>query len=124
MPCFKGWEDKKIAVTPYGAKWVKGASKHDLVFDQKKIKAALKFLMSSCFFTLGNLLFKQVIGIHMGSDPAPFMANLFLYYYENKWLKGVKGEDLITLLDLLTMFVLSMMMDCLKNTIMNFIHQN
>ena len=52
--------------------------------------------MSSCFFTLGNRLFKQVIGIPMGSDPAPFMANLFLYYYENRWLKNLKKKDLIS----------------------------
>ena len=75
---------------------MKDASKHDLVFDKKKIKDVLEYLMGSCFFTLGNLLFKQVIGIPMGSDPAPFMANLFLYYYENKLLKQLKGEDLIS----------------------------
>ena len=26
----------------------------------------------------------------MGSDPALFMANSFLYYYENKWLLDTK----------------------------------
>jgi len=30
----------------------------------------------------------------MGSDPAPFFANLFLYYYESKWLKKVQRSDL------------------------------
>ena len=30
----------------------------------------------------------------MGSDPAPFFANLFLYYYESKWLKNVQRSDL------------------------------
>lgn len=92
--CFKGREDKHIAVTKYGAKWVTDTSKYDLVFDMDKIKDALKYLMSSCFFTLGNLLFKQVIGIPMGSDPAPFMANLFLYFYENKWLTDLRKKDL------------------------------
>ena len=28
----------------------------------------------------------QKIGIPMGSDPAPFMANLFIYY-ENRWVR-------------------------------------
>ena len=31
----------------------------------------------------------------MGSDPAPFIANLFLYYYENKWLLDTKKRDLL-----------------------------
>ena len=35
-----------------------------------------------------------MIGIPMGSDPAPFMANLFLYFYENKWVKSLKKTDL------------------------------
>ena len=29
----------------------------------------------------------------MGSDPAPFFANLFLYYYESKWTKNLKKID-------------------------------
>ena len=50
--------------------------------------------MNNCFFTFGNKIFRQVIGIPMGSDPAPFMANLFLYHYENIWMKKLKKEDL------------------------------
>ena len=29
----------------------------------------------------------------MGSDPAPFFANLFLFYYECKWIDKLKKED-------------------------------
>ena len=29
----------------------------------------------------------------MGSDPAPFFANLFLYVYESRWLTNLKGSD-------------------------------
>ena len=31
----------------------------------------------------------------MGSDPAPFFANLFLYFYEGKWMNELKKNDLI-----------------------------
>ena len=31
----------------------------------------------------------------MGSDPAPFFANLFLYLYESKWMNELKKNDLI-----------------------------
>ena len=31
----------------------------------------------------------------MGSDPAPFFANLFLYYYESRWMNELKKKDLI-----------------------------
>ena len=29
----------------------------------------------------------------MGSDPAPFFANLFLYFYESSWLKSIKKTN-------------------------------
>ena len=31
----------------------------------------------------------------MGSDPAPFFANLFLYYFESKWINDLKKQDLL-----------------------------
>ena len=36
--------------------------------------------------TFGDKCFRQVIGIPMGTDCAPFLANLFLFAYEFKWL--------------------------------------
>ena len=30
----------------------------------------------------------------MGSDPAPFFANLFLYFYENKWIRNLQCSNL------------------------------
>ena len=53
-----------------------------------------------CFQTailqlVGHKIFCQIIGIPMGSDPAPFFANLFLYYYESKWMNELKKKDLI-----------------------------
>ena len=42
----------------------------------------------------GGKLFRQVIGIPMGSDPAPFMASLFLYYYERRLLLELKKKYL------------------------------
>ena len=29
----------------------------------------------------------------MGSDPASFFANLFLYFYESGWLKSIKDTN-------------------------------
>ena len=46
------------------------------------------------FFRVGSKSFRQVIGIPMGSDPAPFIANLFLYIYENRFMTNLKKTDL------------------------------
>ena len=29
----------------------------------------------------------------MASDPAPFSANLFLFFYESRWLKSIKNTN-------------------------------
>ena len=31
----------------------------------------------------------------MGSDPAPFFANLFLFYFEMKWMDKLKKENFV-----------------------------
>ena len=52
----------------------------------------MSYLLDNCYFTVGKQIFKQIIGIPMGSDPAPFMANLFLYYYESQFIKKCRKE--------------------------------
>ena len=29
----------------------------------------------------------------MGSDPAPFFANLYLYHFEATWIKSLRGAE-------------------------------
>ena len=36
---------------------------------------------------------KQAIGIPVGIEPAPFLANLFLYYYEVEYMSSVISSD-------------------------------
>ena len=35
---------------------------------------------------IGDIVFRQTIGIPMGTDCAPFLANLFLFSYEFQWM--------------------------------------
>ena len=37
-----------------------------------------KFI-DNCFFTMGNQVFHQVIGVLIGVDPGPYIANLTLW---------------------------------------------
>ena len=73
----------------------------------QEIKTCLDFLINKSFFQVGSKILRQVIGIPMGSDPAPFFGNLFLFFYESKWLKSLKilfmglQENLVIFLDLL-----------------------
>ena len=48
--------------------------------------AIVNSLIFHSYFTVGNQVFLQIIGLGMGLDPAPFMANLHLFCYEFKFL--------------------------------------
>ena len=39
------------------------------------------------FFMFNNKFYKQVDGVAMGSPLGPPLANIFMYSFENKWLK-------------------------------------
>ena len=92
--CFDGGSSKFVALTRFGASWVDNPSNYETTFNRQGVKDAVEFLMSNCFFTCGNKVFQQIIGIPMGSDPAPFFANLFLYFYESKYLRMLQRSDL------------------------------
>ena len=54
----------------------------------------MEYLLDNFYFKVGDSLFRQIIGIPMGSDPAPYFANLYLYYYARKWILNLKKTDL------------------------------
>ena len=95
--CFKGCGNSKIFINNGGARWCHNpnskANCNKNLMDKDNIKKSIAYLLDNCFFTVGKDIFKQVIGIPMGTDPAPFMANLFLYYYENKFMTELISKD-------------------------------
>ena len=89
---FKGGNRNNICFNHNGtAYWGRKAKKK--CFTQRKLKQALNHLISNCYFTVGNTVMRQKIGIPMGIDPAPFWANLFLYTYEHDYIKNLIKED-------------------------------
>ena len=44
---------------------------------------ALEFLLDNIFVRFGNTIYRQIIGIPMGTNCAPLIADLFLYCYES-----------------------------------------
>ena len=77
---FSGGTRNRICVANGVAYWVKGNCKiKGNFYTLTKIKDTIKFLLDNCYFQVGSNIFRQKIGIPMGSDPAPFFANLFLF---------------------------------------------
>ena len=48
---------------------------------------ALTFLLDNIFIRFGTKLYRQVVGIPMGTNCAPLVADLFLFCYESILLK-------------------------------------
>ena len=90
---FKEGTRELIKVCNSWAYWFKTSSRSGNLYNKFQIKKSLKYLIDNSFFHVGSDLFRQVIGISMGSDPAPFFTNLFLYYYESKWLQSLKNNN-------------------------------
>ena len=85
--CFNGYTQHYLSVKNEKIEWTR--SKPDgLYFTKTSLKQAIRYLIENSYFMLGNMLFLQTIGIPMGVDPAPFFANLFLFFYESEWIKN------------------------------------
>ena len=90
---FNGGERKYIGINNKIAFWSSYKYKN---FSKKDIKLAIKHLICECYFTIGNSVFIQTIGIPMGIDPAPFWANLYLHQFENRFMKDLLKSDIMT----------------------------
>ena len=49
-------------------------------------------MIDNFFIMFKGKVYLQTIGIPMEIDPAPFIANLFLYYYENGYIHSLIKE--------------------------------
>ena len=69
----------------------KGYFTHDIngsednMYTADNICKMVNFLIDNIFVQFGGRLFHQVIGIPVGTNCAPLLADLFLYSYENEF---------------------------------------
>ena len=64
-------------------------SKQYLLWSCQKMGGALHYLVDNIFIRFGSELYKQIVGIPMGTNCAPLVADLFLFCYERDLL----GKD-------------------------------
>ena len=83
---------KYLTVRGSYAYWTRKQHGNDS-FTRSQIKLLTSHLIKETYFQVGNLLFKQCIGIPMGIDPAPFWANLHLYSYEYSFITRLIKSD-------------------------------
>jgi len=97
LRAFKGMNKKYITVNNYAARWTGKESKGVLISSTMLIEM-IDWLVDNTYVTIGNSVFQQTIGIPMGTDCAPYLANLFLFAYEFDFLNStLKQKDFATL---------------------------
>ena len=75
-----------ISIDKNGANWTDSPRKKTLSLNCRKLTNLMRWLIDNIYVTFGDKCFRQTIGIPMGTDCAPFLANLFLYSYEYRWI--------------------------------------
>ena len=64
---------------------------------------ALTFLLDNIFIQFGTKLYKQVVGIPMGTNYAPLVADLFLFCYERDFMMSLSDDKQADVIDALTL---------------------
>ena len=85
---FRNNKSKCIAIYSSSSRWVNTPRSGTFVFEQESLMKSISFLLENCYFTVGDSIFKQIIGVPIGVDAGPYIANLTLWYFENKFLES------------------------------------
>ena len=72
--------------------------KYDL-WSCQKVTNALIFLLDNIFIRFGSKLYRQNVGIPMGTNCAPLVADIFLFCYERDFMKSLTKEKRYDLID-------------------------
>ena len=54
---------------------------------------ALSFLLDNIYIRFGTKLYRQIVVIPMGTNCAPLVADLFLFYYERDFIKDLSSDN-------------------------------
>ena len=76
----------------------KTIKKYDL-WSCQKVTDALIYLLDNIYIRFGSKLYRQNVGIPMGTNCAPLVADLFLFCYERDFMKSLTKEKRYDLID-------------------------
>ena len=92
---FKKNDNQSLLVNERNAYFSDDEKDGYLSFTCKQYCDLLIFLISNIYIKLGDTLFRQIIGIPMGTNCAPLLANLYLFSYESDFMmKLMKDKKL------------------------------
>ena len=69
------------------------SSKPFKLWSCQKICDALHYLLDNIFIRFGSKLYRQIVGIPMGINYAPLIADLFLFSYERDFMLSLSDNN-------------------------------
>ncbi|KAK3083765.1 hypothetical protein FSP39_002807 [Pinctada imbricata] len=72
--------------------FVKEKSDSENKYTETDIIQMLNFLIDNIFVVFGGKVFQQIVGIPMGTNCAPLLADIFLYSYEAEFIQSLVSE--------------------------------
>ena len=67
--------------------------KNDKLWSCQKVCEALVYLLDNIFIRFWTKLYRQIIGVPMGTNCAPLVADLFLFCYARDFMKSLSPEN-------------------------------
>ena len=61
----------------------------------KELISCINFIIDNSYITYKGKIYRQIIGIPMGTNCAPYLANLFLHEYEISYIEGLLSNNMI-----------------------------
>ena len=65
----------------------------------QNVYGALSYLLDNIYIRFGNTLYRQIVGILMGTNCAPLVADLFLFCYERDFMTSLSDENQADIID-------------------------
>ena len=91
LAVYKSKKDDKIWSR---ACWVRKPGPNTFYFDNQSLKQAIEFQLNNTYFKFGGQIYKQNVGVPMGTNDGPELANCCLHQKEFKFLNKLKKENI------------------------------
>ena len=82
-----------IACNDRNAFFTSDAVRNYNLWSCQKVCEALTFLLDNIYIRFGSKLYRQIVGIPMGTNCAPLVADLFLFCYERDFMLSLSEDN-------------------------------
>ena len=84
---------KYIAVNYHTSYFTNNDNNKGQLYTESKICSMLEFLIDNIYVRFGDKIFRQTVGIPMGTNCAPLLADLYLYSYESSFIQQLTNSN-------------------------------